>query len=60
MLVSKGFLEGLAQHEADIFHGVMIVDFKIALRLDLDIEQPVARKDLSMWLKNGMPVSTSA
>ena len=46
MLVSKGFLEGLAQHEADIFHGVMIVDFKIAFRLDLDIEQPVARKDL--------------
>src|SRR4030095_14589078 len=46
MLVSERFFENLAQHEADIFHGVMIIDVKIASRPDLDIEQPVADKDL--------------
>src|SRR5262245_65571518 len=46
MLVSERFFEGLTQHETHIFYGVMIIDVKIAFRVDLDIEQPVARKDL--------------
>ena len=34
---TDGFLEGLAEHNSHIFHGVVLVDVKIALRFDVDI-----------------------
>src|SRR5262245_1102459 len=53
MLVSERFFEGLTQHETYIFYGVMIIDVKITLRIDLDIEQPVACKDLEHMIEKG-------
>ena len=44
VLVAESVFERLAQSQADIFDRVMIVDFEIALGLDVDIEKTVAAK----------------
>ena len=42
--VAQGFFERLAQDQADILHGVVIINIRVALGLDRQIEQPMLRK----------------
>jgi hypothetical protein len=37
-LIAEGFLEGAAEHDSDVFDGVVIVDGKIAFDLDSEVE----------------------
>lgn len=41
LLVADRLREGLAERDADVFDGMVRVDFEIALRIDLDIDQAV-------------------
>jgi hypothetical protein len=45
-LVAQSLLEGLADHDADVFDGVMRIDLQIALGLHVQIDQAVARKQI--------------
>ncbi len=46
MLVAQRIFERLPQRQADVFNRVMIVDFEVALGLDLDVEKTVAAKGI--------------
>ena len=57
LLVAERFVEGLSKHDADILYSVMLVDFKVAQRLELKVETSVMSKaGSSMWSKKWMPV----
>ena len=43
-LVADGLLDGLPEDDADVFYGVVVVDVYVALGLDLEVENAVARK----------------
>src|SRR6266540_6644254 len=42
LLVAQRVFERLPQRQADVFNRMMIVDFEIALGLDLDVEKAMA------------------
>lgn len=42
--VAKRAFERAAEHEADVFYGVVAIDFGVAVRGDVEIEHAVARK----------------
>jgi hypothetical protein len=44
VLVAEGVLESLTQRQADVFDRVMVVDFKIAFRVDIDVEKTMTAK----------------
>ena len=46
LLVAEGLQEGLAQRDADILDGVMLVDMQVTLASHCDVEQSVAREKL--------------
>jgi len=41
-LVAPGLGEGLTERDADVFHRVVGVDFKVAVGLDIEIDKAVA------------------
>jgi hypothetical protein len=43
-LVAQRLLEGLAEHQPNILHGVVVIDCHIALGLHREVEQPVLRE----------------
>src|SRR5690606_9237966 len=40
-LVANGFAEGLPQRDADVLNRVVIIDMQVAVRLNVQIKQPV-------------------
>src|ERR1019366_1495893 len=46
LAIAEGFGEQLAQHDADVFHGVVLVDGEIAFGLQGDIESAVFGEQL--------------
>src|SRR6516162_3094758 len=45
-LISQCLQHRLAQHDADIFDSVVVVDMGVARRLDDEVEEPVSRQEL--------------
>ena len=41
LFVADGLGERLAQGDADVLHGVVVVDVQVALALDVQVDQPV-------------------
>src|SRR5690349_6325722 len=41
LLVADGLCNGLAKRDADVFDGMVVVDMRIAMRFDVQIDQPV-------------------
>lgn len=41
LFVADGLGERLAQSDADVLHGVVVVDVQVALALDVQVDQPV-------------------
>ncbi len=54
-LVAERPGERLPQRDADVLDGVMRVDVQIALRLDVQVEQGVARHLVEHVLEEGQP-----
>src|SRR5690606_40331009 len=53
LLVADGLGERLAQGDADILDGVVVVDVHVALALDVQIDQPVAGDLVEHVLEEG-------
>ena len=49
----QGFVEGLPQRDAEVFHCVMCIDLQIAFSHDVHVDQTVARNLLQHVLKKG-------
>lgn len=55
LLVADGLGEGLAEGDADVLDGVVIVDMQVALALDVQVDQAVAGNLVHHVVKEGNP-----
>ncbi|MNC17940.1 hypothetical protein D3C75_658330 [compost metagenome] len=53
LLVADGLGEGLADGDADILDGMVVVDVQVALALDVQVDQPVAGDLVEHVLEEG-------
>ena len=60
LLVADGLGEGLAEGDADVLDGVVIVDMQVALALDVQVDQAVAGDLVHHVVEEGTPVSNRA
>ncbi|ESA35351.1 hypothetical protein N836_11635 [Leptolyngbya sp. Heron Island J] len=51
--VTKGLVEGHAKGDADVFVGVVVVDFEVALSLDIEIEEAMGGNLMEHVIKKG-------
>src|SRR5690606_20919684 len=54
-LVAHGGRKGLAQRDADVFHGVMVVDVDVAIAVDVEVDQAVAGDLVEHVVQEGNP-----
>jgi amino acid transporter len=52
-LVAERFLDGLTEHDAHVFHGVVVVDVGVAGRLDLEVHERVAGEERQHVVEEG-------
>src|SRR5690606_19534934 len=53
LFVAHGLLEGLAEGDADVFHGVVVVDFQVTLAGDIQIHHAVTGDLIHHVIKEG-------
>ncbi|MCY1282374.1 hypothetical protein D9M70_312100 [compost metagenome] len=55
LLVADGLGEGLAEGDADVLDGMVVVDMQVALALDVQVDQAVAGDLVHHVLEEGNP-----
>ncbi len=53
LLVADGLGEGLAEGDADVLDGVVVVDVQVAVALDVEVDQPVTGDLVEHVLQEG-------
>jgi hypothetical protein len=54
-LVAESAIESLAESNADIFHGVVLIDIEVAVTLEFEIERSMAREKLQHVIEEADP-----
>ena len=58
--IAECLLDGLAERDADIFGGMVMIDVQVAFGLDRDVDARVPRKQVEHVVEEPMPVAIDA